>query len=447
MDRSILKNPKLNQGASIQIGARDGMITPVWRKRIIDFYSSIIPSHIDRSRQLWIETPQDIADFTERLKDDQYDLSSIEYICIVESIADIYDITDFFIRLKEKLPDNARVLYSNFNWMWAPLFRISGLLGFSRNRKYGNFVRDDDLNCFLDISGWENVKRMRRYILPFKLPLISAFLDNFLVRLPVFKGLAVNTFFIARKISEGKSKDHSVTVLIPCKNEQDNIEAAVRRMPDFGKSLEILFINDQSTDHTKEEILRCQREYPEKNITLVQGKGIGKGEAVRQGMKKAAGEICMILDADLTVIPEDLPQFYEAINTRRADFIHGTRFVYPQETGAMRFLNIIGNSAFSMIFSYILEQRTTDTLCGTKVFWQRDWPVFEEMRAILKNADLWGDYNLIFGASRFGLKISQLPVRYFERLEGMTKMNRRIKNGLIMLRVAWHALWHVKFVN
>jgi glycosyltransferase involved in cell wall biosynthesis len=248
-------------------------------------------------------------------------------------------------------------------------------------------------------------------------------------------------------MAEGTVEDHSTTVLIPCKNEEDNIRAAVKRMPDFGKSVELLFINDKSTDRTEEEIHLCQKEYPDKKIVLVQGKGLGKGEAVRTGMKVATGDICMILDADLTVIPEDLPHFYEAINFRRADFVHGTRFVYSQEEGAMRFANIIGNTGFSIIFSYILEQRTSDTLCGTKVFWRRDWPIFEETKEILQNSDLWGDYNLIFGASRFGLKIGQLPVRYFERLEGITKMNKRIKNGLIMIRVAWHALWSVKFVN
>lgn len=447
MERSILENPKLNQEASIQLGARDGIITSSWRKRVVDFFNSIIPSHIDKSRQLWLSTPEEIVEFTGKLKDEQYDLSSKEYVCIVESIADIYDLIEFFALLKNKLPDNAKILYTNFNWKWAPFFRISGVMGFSRNRAFGNFVADDDLNSFLDMSGWENVKRIKRYILPFNLPLVSAFFDNFLVRLPIFKNLAVNTFFIARKLSQGKCEDHSVTVLIPCRNEEDNIQAAVTRMPSFGKSLELLFINDKSTDGTEKEIISCKEKYPDKNIVLIQGKGVGKGEAVREGIKNATGDICMILDADLTIIPEDLPQFYEAINSRRTDFVHGTRFVYPQEDGAMRFVNIIGNTGFSILFTYIMDQRTTDTLCGTKVFWRRDWPIFEEMKSILRDSDIWGDYNLIFGASRFGLKVAQLPVRYFERLEGITKMNKRLKNGLIMLRVAWHALWSVKFVN
>ena len=153
----------------------------------------------------------------------------------------------------------------------------------------------------------------------------------------------------------------------------------------------------------------------------------------------------MIPDADLTVIPEDLPQFYNVIKWHYADFLHGTRFVYPQEKGAMRYLNLLGNIGFALLFSYILEQRTTDTLCGTKVFWRHDWPKFEEIQERLGNTDIWGDYNLIFGAAFFGLKISQLPVRYFERIEGETKMTRRLRNATIMFRVAWYALWKIKF--
>ncbi|MFC1849897.1 glycosyltransferase family 2 protein [candidate division CSSED10-310 bacterium] len=447
MDRSIFRNPKSGSKSALKLGAKEGLITNVWRLRVIYFFKSIIPSHVVNDHQLWLTKPEDIVEFTEKLKDPQYDLSMIEYVCIVETIADIYDLMNFFSTLGKRLPVYARVLFYNFNWLWAPLFRISGLLGFSRNRTFGNFYREGDLDCFLELSGWEITRRIKRFIFPFKIPFLSGFFDQCLVKLPFFRNMAINTFFIARRKGEGKIGDHSATVLIPCKNEESNVEAAVSRTPQFGKSVELLFINDQSTDSTVEKIVQCQRDFPDKNIVLVQGKGLGKAEAIREGMQAATGDVCLILDADLTVIPEDLPQFYEALVSRRADFVHGTRFVYSHEHGAMRFANIIGNIFFSSLFTYILEQRTTDTLCGTKVFWRRDWPLFEEMRNILKHSDLWGDYNLIFGASRYGLKIAQLPVRYFERLEGDTKMNKRLRNGLVMFKVASYALWKVKFFS
>lgn len=447
MEQSIFRNPKIDNIIFTLFGEKDGFFTDSWRKRCIEFYETAIPSHISKDNQLFLTTPNDFMSFIKKTKYSDDDISHIEYLCIVEPIADLYDIIEFFTLLLDKLPDHAKVLYTNFNWQWSPLFRISGLLGISRNRPFGNYYRIKDMNCFLEMSGWENVKNIRRYILPVNIPLISTILDDFLVRLPLLNFLAANTFFVARKSSEITYEDCSTTVLIPCKNEEENIEAAAKRMPEFGKSIEIVFINDQSTDATEQKILQCKNEFPEKNIILAQGKGKGKGEAIREGMKKATGDICMILDADLTIIPEDLPQFYLAMKNRRADFIHGSRMVYSQTKEAMRFANIVGNQFFSAVFSYLLEERTTDTLCGTKVFWRRDWPLFEEMRLIFGKTDVWGDYNLIFGASRFGLKIAQLPVRYFDRLEGLTKMNKRLKNGLIMLKVSWLALWKVRFFH
>jgi len=74
----------------------------------------------------------------------------------------------------------------------------------------------------------------------------------------------------------------------------------------------------------------------------------------------------MILDADLTVPPEDLPRFYEAITSGIGEFINGVRLVYPMEREAMRTLNFIGNKLFSMTFSWLLGQPIKDTLCGTK---------------------------------------------------------------------------------
>ncbi|MDX2213444.1 MAG: glycosyltransferase family 2 protein [Oculatellaceae cyanobacterium bins.114] len=447
MMRSILENPKLNRKTSLEGTIKDGVITPQWRRRLTKFYRSIIPSHVTSEQQIWLYTTQDILDFSERLKDLDYDLSTIDYVLIVDPVTDIYDIIEFFSQLRNKLPDHAKVVYSNFNCLWAPLFELAASLGFSRQRGIGNFYFDSDLDCFLEMSGWEHVKKIRRFMLPREIPILSSIFDNFLVRLPVLRNLSLNSIFIARKSAEGSPRDYSTTVLVPCKNEENNIEAVIRRMPSFGQSVEILFINDKSTDSTEEKILYFQQRFPDKNVVLVQGLGKGKGEAVREGMKFATGDICMILDADLTVIPEDLPQFYEAMRRRRADFIHGTRLVYPGEAGAMRFANIVGNWGFSILFTYVLDERTTDTLCGTKVYWRRDWPLFEEMKANLKHSDVWGDYNLIFGASRYGLKMAQLPVRYFERLEGTTKMTKRIRNGLIMLRVVWQALWSVKFIS
>lgn len=446
-NRSVFINPKQAKNLVVERSEKDGFITKHWQTKVSKFYQSLIPSHISNSNKIWLNNSEDLNTFIDDLRNPDSDLSKIEYVCITGTIADIYDVIEFFSLLRKKLPDHARVIYSNYNLKWEFIFKLSASIGFSKKGPWGNFYRDEDLDCFLDMSGWENIQKMRRYLIPFEFGIITKILDAF-VRLPVIQHFALNTTFIARKSGESKKKEgYSVTVLVPCKNEEDNIEAILKRMPDFGKSIEFVFIDDKSTDKTTERILHFMDIYPDKIIKLIEGPGIGKSEALRTGMKKASGDICMILDADLSVIPEDLPQFYEALSLRRADFIHGTRMVYPQEREAMRFLNIIGNLFFSLLFSYILGQRITDTLCGTKVYWRRDWPIFEEMRIILKKTDVWGDYNLVFGAARFGLKIGELPVRYFQRLTGFTKMTKRIKNALIMLRVVWYALCKVRFLS
>ncbi|HKP61991.1 MAG TPA: glycosyltransferase family 2 protein, partial [Polyangiales bacterium] len=442
----IADNPKWGAPPVAMSKDPDGRLTAGWRRRCAEYYRRIIPAHVPAGRVIFLTTPEELAQFVSELRQEKIDVSEVEYVCIVEPIANLYDIVEFLSLLRDRLPAHAKLITANFNWLMSPLFKVASSLGVSRRGPFNNFCRDKDLLSFFDMSGWECSKEVRRYILPVPVPVIGKLIDDFFIQLPYMNVLRASAFFVARKKGSATHAQHfSVSILIPCRNEEGNIRAAVVRTPDFGSSVEFVFINDKSTDGTEQEIKKCQREFPGRKIVLVQGEGKGKGQAVREGMKHATGDICMILDADLTVIPEDLPQFYDAMRFRWADFIHGTRLVYAQEGQAMRAANIVGNVFFSHLFSYILQVRTTDTLCGTKVFWRRDWPLFQEARQLLENADVWGDYDLIFGASHFGLKVSQLPVRYFERLEGVTKMNKRIKNGLVMLRVSALALSKFRF--
>ncbi len=348
--------------------------------------------------------------------------------------------------MRDRLPDHARIVLTNYNPLWAPIFALGARLGLSRRRPESALYRAADVDAFLAMSGWEAARHIPGFLLPVELPLLGAAFDGIIVRLPLLDRLALNSVVIARKAQPREPRDHSVTVLVPCKNEEGNVAAVVDRMPNFGSALEIVFINDRSSDATEARIRDLQDRNPPGRIVLVQGEGRGKGRAVRSGMHHATGELCFILDADLTVIPEDLPQFYEAMTRRYADFVHGTRMLYPHEGEAMRFFNVLGNRIFAMLFSYVLGRRTTDTLCGTKVFWRRDWPAFEQMRSKLHDIDIWGDYNLIFGATYFGLKVAQLPVRYYDRLEGETKMVTRLRHATQMFRVVLVALWRIKLM-
>ena len=239
-------------------------------------------------------------------------------------------------------------------------------------------------------------------------------------------------------------KEFSVTILVPCRNEKGNIEPAVTRTPVFGSRQEFIFVEGGSQDGTYEEVERVIRKYPNKNIKLFKQQGKGKGDAVRLGFSQASGEILMILDADLTVAPEDLPKFYGAIQENRAEFINGSRLVYPMEKEAMRFLNLIANKFFGVFFSWLLGQRFKDTLCGTKVLSKDHYDEIAANRSYFGDFDPFGDFDLIFGATKANLKIIELPIRYKERQYGTTNI-QRFRHGLLLLRMCFFAMKKIKF--
>ena len=206
-------------------------------------------------------------------------------------------------------------------------------------------------------------------------------------------------------------------------------------MPQMGRHTEIIFCDVKSTDGTSEEVHRMKRECSDRDIKLVSGPGICKAQNVWTGFRAATGDILMILDADLTVMPEELPCFFDAIVSGKGEFINGSRMVYPMQQQAMKFTNMLGNKFFSMLFAHLLDQRIRDTLCGTKVLWRRDWQRLEPLLGTWGVEDRWGDYEELFGASRLHLRIMDLPVHYQERIYGTTKMVKVFHNGLRMLRM------------
>ena len=226
----------------------------------------------------------------------------------------------------------------------------------------------------------------------------------------------------------------SVTVLIPCRNERGNIENAIRRMPDFCDDLEILFVEGNSQDDTFDEILRVKDAYPHLDIKALQQDGVGKGDAVRKGFAHARGDVLMILDADLTVPPEDLPKFYAAIVSGQGEYINGSRLIYPMEHEAMRFLNHVGNAGFSKVFSWLLNQRITDTLCGTKVLTKAHYEELVAQREYFGDFDPFGDFDLIFGSAKMNLKMVDIPIRYAARTYGSTQISR-FRHGWLLIRM------------
>ena len=171
--------------------------------------------------------------------------------------------------------------------------------------------------------------------------------------------------------------------------------------------------------------------------------GKGKADAVFTAFDAATGDVLMILDADLTMPPEQLTKFWEAICSGKGEFVNGSRLVYQMEDEAMRFLNLIANKLFSMIFTWLLSQRFTDTLCGTKVLRRSDYVRLKAGRAYFGDFDPFGDFDLIFGASKLNLKVVEIPIRYANRTYGETQISR-FRHGLMLLRMVLFAFRRIK---
>jgi SAM-dependent methyltransferase len=363
---------------------------------------------------------------------------------IVSHIFDTVDIQSTLDRVRAHCKPETRVLVVNYNQLWEPLLNLAGALGLRSPCIEPNWISDQDLRGFLKLSGLRPLRTHQILLFPKYIPLLSWFLNDIVARLPGLRRLCLIQVVVARpEPVAAKEQETSASVVVPCRNEQGNIQAAVERIPEMGKHTEIIFCDDKSTDGTADEVRRMQLMYPERDIRLLDGPGICKAENVWTGFRAARGDVLMILDADLTVMPEELPFFFRALVANKGEFINGSRLVYPLPKTAMKFFNRLGNRVFGLVFSYLLKQRFKDTLCGTKVLWRKDWLRIEKYIGSWGVRDLWGDYELIFGASKLHLEIVEVPVHYQERLFGVTKMTRVFANGVRMLgicRGAWRKL-------
>lgn len=327
--------------------------------------------------------------------------------------------------------------------LWRPAFALASALGLKSEAPQGNWLADVDVRGIMQLADWESLTRQPRILCPIRAFGIGSFINRWIAPLlPVF---CVTVFRVARSVRAKQTGPLTVSVVIPARNEAGNIEAAVLRTPDMGAGTELIFVEGHSRDNTWEEIERVAKKYPERRIKTLKQTGRGKGDAVRAGFAVAQGDLFMILDADLTVPPEDMPKFYEAVASGRTEFVNGSRLVYPMEKSAMQFLNMVANKAFGFLFSHILGQPMKDTLCGTKVLRRADYERIVANRAYFGEFDPFGDFDLLFGAAKLSLKIVDLPVRYRDRTYGSTNI-QRWRHGWLLLRMVMFAARKLKFV-
>ncbi len=374
------------------------------------------------------------------------DHGPFDYIFLSDTVGFLDDIMETLLEVNGLCLPETRLVISHYSHLWEPVLRVAEAFGL-RKKVNGDYswLSQRDIEMFLRLSGYETVKKEYRQLLPKRLLGLGTLLNRFIAPLPIFRAFCLRTFTVARSLEVDRAGKPSVTVVIPTRNEQGNIEPALRRLPDFGAKTEIIFVEGNSQDDTWNEIQRQKKANPTRDIVTLKQPGKGKADAVWTAFDAAKGDILMILDGDLTVPPEDLVKFYDAIASGTGEFVNGTRLVYPVEKDAMRFLNYYANHTFARIFSYLLNQRFSDTLCGTKVLSRENYKKLKAGRAYFGDFDPFGDFDLLFGSAKLNLKIVEVPVRYRARAYGETQISR-FRHGVLLLRMVVFAFRKLKMI-
>jgi SAM-dependent methyltransferase len=368
-------------------------------------------------------------------------------IILSDLVNDLWDVQEVFRELSRITHPGTRVVINTYSRLWETPLSMTARLDLARPRLHQNWLTVEDVSNLLGLSGFHVLRHWSEIMFPLGIPLVAGFLNRFLVRFWPFRHLALTNFIIARPVvcpDPGRPQP-TVSVIIPTRNEAGNVDEIFRQVPEMGGGTELVFVEGHSRDNTYEEIERAVIEHPGRRTKLLKQRGEGKGDAVREGFAHADGDILMILDADMTVRPEDLPRFYEALASGNGEFINGVRLVYPMEDRAMRFFNLVGNKGFGMVFSWLIGRSVKDTLCGTKVLWKSHYESIAANRGYFGRLDPFGDFDLILGAAKLNLHIVDLPVRYRERQYGETNI-RRWQHGWLLLRMALIAALRIKFV-
>lgn len=381
---------------------------------------------------------------------DAHDLGEIsgpfDVIIFSDLVNDLWDVQCFLEEVRRLCVPSTRIVLNMHSNLWALPLRFAQSVGLATSMLPQNWLTVEDMNGLLRMSGFELVSRRKEILFPVYVPIISLLCNRYIARLPIINHLDVTNILVARP-TPLPCVDQVlpvVSVIVPACNEAGNIAELLNRMTKMGKETEIVFVEGGSSDGTFEVIKAEIARHPNLNCKVLRQTGKGKGDAVRLGFKNASGDILMILDADMTVAPEDLKKFYMALISQHGEFINGVRLVYPMHKKAMRFFNLVGNKFFSISFSWLLGQNTKDTLCGTKALWKSDYLKLAEQRNYFGNFDPFGDFDLLFGAARLNLKIIDLPVRYGERTYGETNISRW-SHGWLLLRMLVYAARKLKF--
>jgi len=349
-------------------------------------------------------------------------------------------------KIASSMSDEARIFVISKSLVWFFLLKIYRVL---LNKKYpkNNFLPMHYLTNLYDSCGFEIVRNEKIIFFPIYIPILTSFLNK-IFRLPIFNFFCLNNITILKKKIIRNRDKNNISVIIPCKNEGKNIQAIASQLINLGKKTEYLFGDDKSTDNTKTEIFKIKNQNQNHNdninIKYYEGPGICKSKNVYKGIEYASGEIIVIYDADITVTLSEISFCIEILNKNDSDIINCSRMIHPQDKNAMKKVNFIGNIIFAYLFSILFKIKITDTLCGTKIFYKKDWPKIKQDLSTWGAIDLWGDFDILIGAYKNNLKITEVPISYKERIAGETKMKSIFTNGLRMLWIILYSFYKIK---
>jgi SAM-dependent methyltransferase len=370
-------------------------------------------------------------------------------IVLLNVVTHLSDVQKTLERLQPLCHARTRLLIYSYSRLWQPVMRVAERLGLKYSQPPEAWLPPEEIRNMLALADYEVVRNDAQIVCPAAVPLLADLLNRYVGHLPALEWLSLMFGIIARpsphRFRGSRASRPSTSVVIPCRNEEGHIASLVERLPDLGPNSEFLFVEGNSSDDTEGAIRRAIEANPRLPLRLLKQAGKGKGDAVRLGFAHARGEVVLILDSDMGVAPEDAPKFVEALVRGKAELVNGSRMVYPMEGRAMRFLNLLANKTFALIFSWILGQQVRDTLCGTKALYREDYERIAANRAFFGDFDPFGDFDLIFGAARLNLRIVDLAVRYHERQYGQTNISR-FRHGWLLLRMSLFAARKLKFL-
>ncbi|MFN3656961.1 MAG: glycosyltransferase [Pseudolabrys sp.] len=401
------------------------------------------PAMIEQARHLHPALEFRVGDAEDRAFIEQLP-GPFDVILIVDTLGSFDDVQAALQNLDTLCTPATRIVVVYYSHLWQPLLKLAEAVGWRAKQPAQNVMSPGDIHNLAELADLEVVKWEAKLLSPLRLLGIGRFLNRFVSMLPGIRHLSFRHYSVCRPRPKGPAADiRSATVVVPVRNERGNIEPAVQRMPKFCDDIEILFIEGNSSDGSWEEIQRVAAAYPDRDIKIMRQPGKGKADAVFTAFDAARGDVLMILDGDLTMPPEQLPKFWDAIRSGKGEFINGSRLVYAMEDDAMQFLNLIANKSFSIAFSWLLSQRFTDTLCGTKVLRRRDYERIKQGRAYFGDFDPFGDFDLLFGAAKLNLRCIDVPIRYAARTYGTTQISR-FRHGVMLIRMVFFAFFRIK---